>query len=203
MIKTYYIGGSPCSGKSTIAEILSEKYSLYYFKVDDFLDKYIKIGAERGYTICKKQDSLSAEQIWMREPMIQCKEELLVYKEIFGFIMDDLKQIGCKGIVTEGAAYLPELMKQINVPYDRYLSIVPTKEFQVTHYRQREWVPYILEGCSDKEKAFCNWMDRDHLFAKEVQRQCERENYFSIVNDGNIEIEELAYKAIVHLGLEG
>ena len=58
MIKTYYIGGSPCSRKSTIAEILSENYSLYYFKVDDFLDKYIKIGAERGYTICKKQDSL-------------------------------------------------------------------------------------------------------------------------------------------------
>ena len=128
--------------------------------------------------------------------------KLLVYKEIFGFIMDDLKQIGCKGIITDGAAYLPELMKQINVPYDRYLSIVPTKEFQVTHYRQREWVPYILEGCSDKEKAFCNWMDRDHLFAKEVQRQCERENYFSIINNGNIEIEELAYKAIVHFGLE-
>ena len=28
MINTYYIGGSPCSGKSTIAEILSAKYIL-------------------------------------------------------------------------------------------------------------------------------------------------------------------------------
>ena len=32
MINTYYIGGSPCAGKSTAAEILSEKYNLYYFK---------------------------------------------------------------------------------------------------------------------------------------------------------------------------
>ena len=32
MINTYYIGGSPCSGKSTIAEIVSKKYDLYYFK---------------------------------------------------------------------------------------------------------------------------------------------------------------------------
>ena len=45
MIDTYYIGGSPCAGKSTIAEILSRKYNLYYFKVDDYLDKYIRLGA--------------------------------------------------------------------------------------------------------------------------------------------------------------
>lgn len=40
-MNVYYIGGSPCSGKSTTAEILSKKYDLYYFKVDDYLDKYI------------------------------------------------------------------------------------------------------------------------------------------------------------------
>lgn len=51
MINTYYIGGSPCSGKSTIAEILSERYDLYYFKVDDFLDKYTKMGASKKYEI--------------------------------------------------------------------------------------------------------------------------------------------------------
>lgn len=39
MINTYYIGGSPCSGKSTIAEALSKKYILHYFKVDDYLDE--------------------------------------------------------------------------------------------------------------------------------------------------------------------
>ena len=26
MMNTYYIGGSPCSGKSTVAELLSKKY---------------------------------------------------------------------------------------------------------------------------------------------------------------------------------
>lgn len=37
MAKIYYIGGSPCAGKSTVAEILSQKYDLYYFKVMIFL----------------------------------------------------------------------------------------------------------------------------------------------------------------------
>lgn len=44
MIKAYYIDGSPCRGNTTKAEILSERYDLYYFKVDDFLDKYTKMG---------------------------------------------------------------------------------------------------------------------------------------------------------------
>jgi dephospho-CoA kinase len=31
----YILGGSPCSGKSTIAEMLSKRYQLPYYKVDD------------------------------------------------------------------------------------------------------------------------------------------------------------------------
>ena len=53
----YYIGGLPCSGKSTIAEILSKKYDLYYFKVDDYLDKYMQLGAAAGINnqgVCDK-----------------------------------------------------------------------------------------------------------------------------------------------------
>lgn len=38
----YIIGGSPCSGKSTIAEMIAEKYDFIYFKVDDYLEQYMK-----------------------------------------------------------------------------------------------------------------------------------------------------------------
>lgn len=201
MINTYYIGGSPCSGKSTIAEILSERYGLYYFKVDDFLDKYTKMGATKGYEICMKQDNMNAEETWMREALLQCREEFTFYEEIFEFVIDDLKLIKGKSIITEGAAYLPKLMKKRNVPKDRYISITPTEEFQISHYKKRKWVPYVLEGCSDKEKAFANWMDRDILFAREVEKQCYEEQYISIINDGGVELDELVGKVAAHLGL--
>jgi hypothetical protein len=201
MKNIYYIGGSPCSGKSTIAEIISKKYGLYYFKVDDFLEKYTKMGDSKGYEICKKQAGMNPEQIWMRDALVQCTEELVFYKEIFEFVLADLEKIEAKGILTEGAAYLPELMKKMSISKDRYLAITPAKDFQISHYSQREWVPYVLEGCSDKEKAFSNWMDRDIMFAQEVQRQCREEQYVSIINDGNIEIDELAYLVVSHFGL--
>ncbi len=203
MTNIYYIGGSPCSGKSTTAEILSDKYDLYYFKVDDFLDKYIQLGALKGYEICKKQVEMNAEQIWMREPLLQCKEEIIFYEEIFEFVLDDLKQIsGKKGIITEGAAYLPKLMKKLSIPSDRYISLTPTKEFQIFHFSKRDFIPYILAECSDKEKAFNNWMDRDILFAQEVQKQCSEEHYVSLINNGEITIDEYVNKISKHFGLE-
>lgn len=199
---TYYIGGSPCAGKSTVAEILSQKYDLYYLKVDDFLDDYTKIGALKGYPICKKTVEMNAEQIWMRDPLLQCAEELEFYKEVWEYVLADLKQINCKnGIITEGTAYVPKLIKQLGIPSGRYISITPTKEFQVFRYRNREFVPYVLEGCKDMEKAFCNWMDRDILFAQEVQKQCREEKYTSIINDGSIKIDELVNRAAMHFGL--
>ena len=199
----YYIGGSPCAGKSSVAEILSKKHDLYYFKTDDFLDRYMQTGARKGYSVCRKVTSMNAEQVWMREPLVQCREEFDIYREIFEFVATDLKQIDWKGgIITEGAVYLPELMKQSGISDSRYISITPAKEFQIMHYRERDFVPLVLEGCSDKEKAFRNWMDRDVLFAQEVQRQCQEENYVSVVNDGTMEMDELANLVATHFELK-
>lgn len=204
MINTYYIGGSPCAGKSTVAEILSKKYDLFYFKVDDFLDSYTKQGALKGYSICKKTIELTAEQIWMRQPLLQCEEEFEFYKEVFEYVITDLKRINCKnGIIKEGAAYVPKLIKQFGIPSSKYISITPTPEFQISHFKKREFVPYVLEGCIDKEKAFNNWMVRDILFAKEVQKQCIEEGYVSVINDGSVKIGELVNIVSTHFGFSG
>ena len=158
---------------SSVAEILSRRYGLNYFKIDDFLDRSMQAGARRGCPICRKAAGMNAEQTWMREPLLQCREELDIYKEIFGFAAEDLGKIDWKGgIITEGAGYLPELMKQFGIPVSRYISITPSK------------------------------MDRDALFAQEVQRQCDKEKYVSVINDGTMGIEELADLVAVHFLLE-
>lgn len=202
MIQTYYIGGSPCSGKSTIAEMLAEKYCLNYFKVDDYLNKYVEIGSLQGKPICKKQLEMNAEEIWMRGPLLQCQEELRFYEEIIEYILSDLSSMsGSRGIITEGAAYLPVLMKKYNISEERYFSLIPTKEFQVSHYKLREWLPYVLRECKDKETAFNNWMERDALFALEVNNQCRKEGFSSIINDGTIGIIEISGMIAQQFGL--
>ena len=198
----YYIGGSPCSGKSTAAEALAKKYGLRYFKVDDHLDRYMQMGAQDQKASCLKAAAMTPDEIWMRDPVIQCEEDLMIYKEIFPYILHDLDELGSgNGIITEGAAFLPILAKKLAIPAERYLSITPTKEFQIFHYSKREWVPYILAACSDKAKAFENWMERDALFAEAVRQQCEELGYLSIVNNGKQPIDTLIDQVAMHFGL--
>lgn len=203
MVDIYYIGGAPCSGKSTVAEFISNKYDLYYFKVDDFLDEYIEKGAFFRKPICIKQKNMTPEQTWMRDPKEQSIEEMQFYEEIFGLIMKDIMKIYAQnGIIAEGAAFLPRLVKRCGIEQRHYVSITPTAEFQVAHYKERLWVPYVLEGCSNKEKAFNNWMNRDIMFANDVTRQCLEEGYDSFVNDGSISIDELIKKVCLHFNME-
>ncbi len=180
--RVLFIGGSPCSGKSTVAERISKEYGACYFKIDDYLDEFVNVAAQKGYPACKNCVTMTPDEIWMREPSIQCKEEFLIYDEISESVFEHLNKVDADFIVTEGAGYTPNVMMK----YGRkeYISIVPTPDFQISHYKQREWVSYILKDCSDPQQAFHNWMERDILFAKQVKSECEKNAVPCIVNDG-------------------
>ena len=197
----YYIGGSPCSGKSTVAEALAARHGLHYFKVDDHLERYMALAAQEGKPACTQVTGMSPEEIWMRAPQVQCREELRIYEEIFGYVLADLAAIDAPGVITEGAAYLPALIRARGVPADRYLSLTPEKAFQVRHYSRRPWVPHVLAGCSDQAQAFANWMERDALFAEAVRRQCGEAGYASLINDGSVPAEALIAQIAAHFGL--
>ena len=187
--KVLFIGGSPCSGKSTVAELISKEYDAFYFKVDDYLGELIAAAAEQGKSACAGVSGLSADGNWLREPHIQCDEEFRIYDEIAPFVFDKIGELSSGLVIAEGAAYTPQVMKTYGA--EKYITIVPTPDFQISHYREREWVKYVLAECSDKEKAFDNWMKRDILFAEQVRAECEKLGIPCIVNDGTKTIDEL------------
>lgn len=195
--KILVLGGSPCSGKSTIAEMIAREYGAHYFKVDDLLGEFMARAAAEGKEICQRYQGLSPDEIWLEDPAMQCRDEFLIYEEIAPYFFEKLEQIDEEIIVTEGAGYTPEVMKkhacidQPDAPEIYYVAIVPTPEFQIEHYRQREWIKYVLADCSDKEKAFDNWMQRDILFGKQVNEECDAMGIPCFVNDGSQTIEEL------------
>jgi len=77
----------PCSGKSTIAT-----------------------AAECNMQSCKKVTNMTADEIWMRDPMEQCREEFLIYKEISKTVFKKLSYIQEDFIVAEGVAFTPEII---------------------------------------------------------------------------------------------
>ena len=185
-MEIYYIGGSPCSGKSTVAEALSEQYGLAYFKVDDYLEDFISQGAEAGLPVCRRILRMSADENWLRPPQLQCREEFDFYAEIAPFVTETLASLTAPRVIAEDAAFLPRLMKDAA----HYIAVTPSREFQISQYNQRPWVPHVLRDCSDKELAFANWMERDALFAEEVRRQCMQLGLPHLLMDGSVSPKE-------------
>lgn len=181
----YYIGGSPGSGKSTIAKQLAKQFGFTYFKLDDYLFRYNKKAAKEGKAHSLLARTLNSEQTWMREPQLQVHEEIGIYEEIFQYALADIERIGTKKpIIAEGAGFMPKLMAKQNISPSRYICIVPSEEFQRRVFVKRSFLKLFLLGCKDKDAAFENWMVRDFLFAKEILQQAEVADYTSILVDG-------------------
>lgn len=189
--KAFFIGGSPCSGKSTVSDFLTDKYNLVYYKIDDYEREHIEKSDPKKQPIMHKWSKLSWDEIWMRPVNIQVREEFQYYRERFEMILNELNQFSeDETVLMEGAALLPELIKKIDVDKNRVIYMIPSKGFQIENYSKRNFIKGILSECSQPEKAFRNWMERDHCFGQKVKLQAEELGYKVIFVDGEKTIEE-------------
>lgn len=187
----YYISGSPCSGKSSISELLAEEYSFQYFKLDDFLDAFMQELAQNGNELSAKALQFSMEEMWMRDPVVMCEEEIAIYRDMLPLAFQKLSALDDdRPIIAEGAGLLLEQLQTCGVPANRVVCIVPTREFQREKYAQRTWISYYLNDCSDPAQAFENWMERDSLYGEFMLREANRLGYPAIVVDGSATVEE-------------
>ena len=109
----------------------------------------------------------------------------LLSRKIFPYVKSYVIKNQSRLLLVEGAGLLPHLVKNLECPASSYLCLTPTVDFQKKHYIQREWVPYVLEGTTNPEQAFENWMQRDILFAQMVRKEAMKLGYPSLVTDGS------------------
>lgn len=200
--QAYILGGSPCSGKSTLAEQLSTHYDLQYYKVDDHYQEHMTRCDPQKHPTMYKIAQMGWNEIWSRPVELQVREEIEYYRELFEMILQDLENLSTeKPVIVEGAALLPELTAKLNLDPRRRLYMVPTKPFQVHHYSQRAFIQDILKDCDDPQTAFANWMERDHLFGQEILRQARTFGYGTIIVDGSRSLEDQFKFASQYYGL--
>jgi len=185
----YLIGGSPCSGKTTITDRIAKTYGLPTYRCDDAYFEHAKeLTPEQP--VFSRLANASAEAIWMRPVPLQIEEELEIYREEFPFIVRDLKNLAQSGpIIAEGAALSPSLVATLGIATHQAIWIVPTEEFQRHHYGQRDWRHDVVKDCSDPDQAWENWMARDAGFALRVAAEAREFGFALITTDGSASIE--------------
>ena len=166
----YWIGGSPCSGKSSIAAALAGEYGLRVYHCDDAYFRHEKLITQQRQPVFYKLTHCTSEELWIQRPVAQqIAEEIALYREEFPLILDELLTLP-KPFLVEGAALLPECVAPLLRDSRRALWLIPTSQFQREHYQQRDWALDVVKDCSDSALAFDNWMQRDIGFARQIAR---------------------------------
>lgn len=188
----FWIGGSPCSGKSSISRILAERCGFGLYSVDDSLPRFQPhLDPQRQPTLIR-WTTTAWDELWMQPESDLLAQAIAAYTEHFGLVVADLQTLGVQGpVLVEGTALLPELVQPYLAEPNRGVWIVPSEPFQRRMYPQRGgWVKGILASCRQPEAAFRNWMERDAAFGRWVLSEVERLNLVGLVVDGSRTIEQ-------------
>ncbi len=210
-----WIGGSPCSGKSSVAEMLADRHGLAMYRCDDAFFEHEKRIDPAIQPTFHKIANMTWNEIWMRPVGVQVAEEIECYREEFDMIVADLltypkpspvcaPAVCAPAVIAEGAALLPGLLSSVLLDRRRAMWIVPTEAFQRAHYtpEQRPWMRDILGQCEDPAQALRNWMGRDAGFARQVAEQARELSLALIEVDGKRTIEQNAQIVARHFELD-
>ena len=198
-----WIGGSPCSGKTSIADLLADRYSLVLYHVDEIFDEHRRQVTREQHPCLYKWTHTPWNDLWMQSREILLQEAIGCYGEQFEMIVRDLaERPGQQTILVEGSSLLPDRVAGILRERERGIWIVPTEGFQRVRYRSRgAWVDGILDECADPEGAFRNWMGRDVAFACWVRDQAIELDLEVLEVSGQRTITENAEIVARHFGL--
>ncbi|WP_433073314.1 hypothetical protein ACQP1P_25350 [Dactylosporangium sp. CA-052675] len=177
----WWIGGAPCSGKSTVAGLLAGARDLPLYSCDDAFERH-------GGPTFDRIRAMSVGDRLAQPVEVQVEDVFRLGREQFPAILAELPETG----IAEGAALLPELLDAHGVPRDRAVFVVPAEEFQRRQYRRREWARELVAGTADPEGAFDRWMERDATFARLVADQARDLGYPVVTVDGSEGAEDIA-----------
>lgn len=181
--RCFWLGGSPCAGKSSIAGVLAEQHGLGLYQCDEAYQDHLKRGAKLGWPIMQQFAGWSTQQIFLRPVAEMVRDVLEFYRQEWPLIVEDIASLEHpKGLIVEGAALLPELVAQIKPEHAVW--VVPTESFQRHHYGLRAWARGVVEQTSSPEQAFENWMQRDARFAQLVCLEARQLGFAVLVVDG-------------------
>jgi 2-phosphoglycerate kinase len=192
----YWLGGSPCCGKSTIADLLAERFGWQVYHCDEAFNQHVARAQPQLQPALHRARHIDWNTFWMQPMADQVQNVVDVYTEEFPLILDDLRDL--RGpVIAEGTALLPELIAPLQPRHALWM--VPTADFQRERYAQRgAWVQAIVAQCAYPDQAWDNWMTRDAITAQQVTTQAQHLGYPVIVVDGQHTLAENAERVAAY-----
>lgn len=201
---TYYLGGSPCAGKSTVATLLAMRHGLRVYHCDDVLQEHALSSDPVRTPTLARLGTMGWDAIFLRPLRPMARDALAASAEAFPLVLTAVAALPPgPPVLAEGMALLPECVATLGrAALARAAWLLPTPAFQRAHYARREWAQAIAAGTANPAAAFDNWMRRDELSGRLIRMQLRRlgAEAMRVVSEGD-SIEAIAAWVAERLGL--
>jgi 2-phosphoglycerate kinase len=198
----FWLGGSPCSGKSSISEIITSRFGLDVYHVDEAFESHARRFDSLRQPALTKWSQSSWDQRWMQPVERLVQDVIACYREHFTLVLEDIFSLPKRqSLLVEGTALLPAQVASALSSPSHAIWLIPTGDFQMAHYSKRDWVRGVLAQCSEPEVAFRNWMERDIRFAQWIEAEASATGLSLLRVDGHRTIEENAEAVARHFQL--
>jgi len=201
---SYWLGGSPCAGKSTVAGILARRYDLDVYRVDEAFQEHARRLDPLHQPALVRWLAASPNERWLQPVDDILNDAIACYREHLGMVLEDVAaRAGTRPLLVEGTALLPAEVAGVALRSERALWLLAAPGFQRRHYRERAWAWDIVASSDDPERAFENWMERDVRFAAWVTAETDALGLGRLTVDGGRTADEVADAVAARFGWAG
>lgn len=188
----WWLGGSACAGKSSVARLLAAEHGLTLYSCDDRFEEHLRRADPARHPRFRRVADLPPEALWSGPAEVQAEEILGFYGDEMEMVLEDLAAMPGP-VLAEGVGLLPERVADVLARPWRAVWLLATPELRRWLYPRRgRWVQEMLARYPDPERAFAGWMERDSLVAAAIEEQARRRDLTVVTVDGRRGVEEIA-----------
>lgn len=186
-----WIGGPPCSGKTSVAWLVAGRHDLRGYNSDlhtwDHHDKAV----ERGYADATFWQSASPDEIWLAEPAAIIQHTLEANAERCQLMVEDIEALPTSPlIIAEGTPLFPWLIANRIAARDNAVWLIPTPAFQRARLLERPQITF--QRTSDPSRALENRIQREIAVSKLIERDARKRGFHIVHVDGSRTVDMVA-----------
>ena len=207
----FWVGGADTSGKTTVSDILSEKYGFNIFHLDDYLQLHLdKAVPTKHPAMCEvksimlkvRSNFMTIDEVYMMawEEFVKVFDDMA--SERIEMIIDDLYSFpNDKPLIVEGDDLYPEVYYPIVDP-QKAVWIFATDEFRRINWIKHDYAKERMERSKDPNLLFENMLFRNGKRAENIFRGAKRMGVKVITVDENTIINSTVKIVEEHFGLK-
>jgi hypothetical protein len=186
-----WLGGSPDSGKTTIAREIGARHGITVYHFDRHEPAHFARADPTRHPAlyAAHPDRMTTEERWLGSaPEEMARDTIRSWTERFGMALDDLLALPSDGpIIAEGPGIFPECVAPLLSDPGCALWLVPTPAFKRASALRRD-KPGSRWETSDPARAQQNLIERDLLMGEHVQRGAEALGLTVFLIDGSLDL---------------